>query len=149
MLSKPPRARRDTGMFRSRPSLGLTGSRRICCLSRDITAEWRVTAELKEAVNRQELPSAELQHRIKNTLAMVGAIANQTMRGESVASAREAFSARLMTLSHAHDILTLSNWTAAPIKEVVNGALANIALDRGAFGQVDQTSCFSQSRRWR
>jgi two-component sensor histidine kinase len=79
---------------------------------------------LKEAVARQQLLSGELQHRIKNTLAMVGAIANQTMRGEDVKAAREGFAARLMTLSHAHDILTRTSWTAAPIKEVIDGALA-------------------------
>ena len=68
---------------------------------------------LKEAVERQAVLSLELQHRIKNTLAMVGAIANQTMQGDSVADAREAFAARLMTLSRAHDLLTQSNWASA------------------------------------
>jgi two-component sensor histidine kinase len=96
----------------------------LLSISRDITEEWRATSELKEAVERQALLSGELQHRIKNTLSMVGAIANQTMRGENVAAAREAFAARLTTLSHAHDILTQTSWTKAPIKEVLNGALA-------------------------
>ena len=96
----------------------------LLSISRDITEEWRATSELKEASERQALLSVELQHRIKNTLAMVGAIANQTMRGDNVATAREAFAARLMTLSHAHDILTRTSWTDAPIKEVLNGALA-------------------------
>jgi two-component sensor histidine kinase len=40
-------------------------------------------SELKEQVERQVLLTAELQHRIKNTLAIVSAIANQTMRGDS------------------------------------------------------------------
>jgi two-component sensor histidine kinase len=107
------------------PILGSDGRpSHLLSISRDITEEWRVTSELKEAAERQALLSAELGHRIKNTLAMVGAIANQTMRGDNVAMAREAFSARLMTLSHAHDILTQTSWTDAPIKEVVNGALA-------------------------
>ena len=96
----------------------------LLSISRDITDEWRAVSELKEAVDRQALLSAELQHRIKNTLAMVGAIADQTMRGSDVTAAREAFSARLVTLSHAHDILTQTSWSAAPIKEVVTGALA-------------------------
>jgi two-component sensor histidine kinase len=107
------------------PILGVDGSpSHLLSISRDITDEWRAVAELKDAVERQALLAGELQHRIKNTLAMVGAIANQTMRGDSVASAREAFAARLMTLSHAHDILTQTSWASAPIKEVVNGALA-------------------------
>jgi two-component sensor histidine kinase len=108
------------------PIMGSDGKpSHLLSISRDITEEWRAHAELKEANERQVILTAELQHRIKNTLAMVGAIANQTMRGDSVAGAREAFAARLMILSRAHDILTQSSWTAAPISEVVNGALAS------------------------
>jgi two-component sensor histidine kinase len=93
-------------------------------VSRDVTAEWRVAADLREATERQKILTDELQHRIKNTLAMVGAIANQTMRGDDVDAARDAFAARLVTLSHAHDILTQTSWLSAPIREVVEGALA-------------------------
>jgi two-component sensor histidine kinase len=96
----------------------------LLSISRDITEEWRAIAELKEANERRALLTAELQHRIKNTLAMVAAIANQTMRGDDVSAAREAFSARLMILSHAHDLLTQTSWTEAPIKEIIEGALA-------------------------
>lgn len=107
------------------PILGSGGKpSHLLWISRDITDEWRAIAELKEAVQRQALLTAELQHRIKNTLAMVGAIANQTMRGDNVAAAREAFAARLMTLSRAHDILTQTSWADAPIGDIVNGALA-------------------------
>ncbi len=95
----------------------------LLSISRDITEEWRATSELKKAVDRQELLAGELQHRIKNTLAMVGAIANQTMRGDSVADAREAFSMRLSTLTKAHDILTQKSWASASVADVVNGAL--------------------------
>jgi PAS domain S-box-containing protein len=105
----------------------------LLSISRDITEEWRATAELKEAGERQALLAGELQHRIKNTLAMVGAIANQTMRGDNVNAAREAFSARLMTLSHAHDILTQTSWASAPIKDVLEGALAP---HRSAQGRI-------------
>jgi two-component sensor histidine kinase len=97
---------------------------RLLLVSRDVTAEWRAAAELQDASERQKILTDELQHRIKNTLAMVGAIANQTMRGDDVDAAREAFAARLVTLSHAHDILTQTSWLSAPIREVVEGALA-------------------------
>jgi two-component sensor histidine kinase len=96
----------------------------LLSICRDITDELRAFSDLKEAVQRQALLAAELQHRIKNTLAMVAAIANQTMRGDSVDAAREAFAARLMMLSHAHDILTRTSWSDAPIRDIVNGALA-------------------------
>jgi two-component sensor histidine kinase len=75
-------------------------------------------------MERQALLSGELQHRIKNTLAMVSAISNQTMRGDSVKAARQAFEGRLATLSSAHDILTQTSWSEAPIVNVIDGALA-------------------------
>ena len=107
------------------PILGSDGRpTHLLSISRDITEEWRAAAELKDSAERQALLTGELQHRIKNTLAMVGAIANQTMRGDSVTLAREAFAARLMTLSHAHDLLTQTSWASAPIRDVVSGALA-------------------------
>ena len=96
----------------------------LLSISRDITEEWRTLSELREVVQRQALLATELQHRIKNTLAMVQAIANQTMRGDHVGIAREAFTARLMPLSHAHDLLTQTSWSDAPIRDIVNGALA-------------------------
>ena len=107
------------------PILGRDGEpSHLLSICRDITDELLAVCDLKEAVQRQALLAAELQHRIKNTLAMVAAIANQTMRGDDVGAAREAFVARLMTLSHAHDILTQTSWSDAPIRDIVNGALA-------------------------
>ena len=107
------------------PIFGSDGlPRHLLSISRDITAEWRANADLKEAIERQELLSGELQHRIKNTLAMIGAIARQTIRGDSTEVARGAFEARLMSLSRAHDILMQTRRASAPIKEVVEGALA-------------------------
>ena len=105
----------------------------LLSISRDITEELRAFSDLKEAVQRQGLLAAELQHRIKNTLAMVAAIANQTMCGDDVDAAREAFAARLMTLSRAHDILTQTSWSDAPIREIVNGALAAHRPERGCI----------------
>lgn len=96
----------------------------LLSISRDITAEFRAVADLQEAMSRQSLLAGELQHRIKNMLAMISAIASQTMRGDTMKVAREAFTARLITLSHAHDILTQANWSSLSIKDVVDGALA-------------------------
>lgn len=86
---------------------------------RDVTAE-------KEAENRQILLTRELQHRVKNTLAMVNALANQTLRRATNAQdGLAAFSARLIALGHAHDILTQTSWTSAPILAVVRETLVN------------------------
>jgi two-component sensor histidine kinase len=107
------------------PILGADGKvAHLLSISRDITEEWRATTELEDAAARQAILTGELQHRIKNTLAMVGAIANQTLRGQDIDAAREAFASRLLILGQAHDILTQTSWTSAPILEVVTRALA-------------------------
>ncbi len=91
---------------------------------RMIGAMLDITAR-KRAEEHQRLLTGELQHRVKNTLAMVQAIANQTFRNAvDLEAAREAFSARLILLGRAHDILTRASWTEAPITDVVDGALA-------------------------
>ncbi|MEG9524191.1 MAG: PAS domain S-box protein [Hyphomicrobiales bacterium] len=88
----------------------------------------------RQAEEHQRLLTGELQHRVKNTLAMVQAIANQTFRNaEDLAAARDAFSARLISLGRAHDILTQSKWTEAPVAEVVEGALS---VHRGGTSRI-------------
>jgi len=53
----------------------------------------------------------ELNHRVKNTLATVQAIAAQTLsNSKSITEARSAFEARLMALSRAYDLLTQESW---------------------------------------
>ncbi len=96
---------------------------------RMIGAMLDITAR-KRAEEHQRLLTGELQHRVKNTLALVQAIASQTFRDATdLGATREAFAARLVSLGRAHDILTRSSWTEAPITEVVEGALA---VHRGA-----------------
>lgn len=92
---------------------------------RDVTEE-------KQAEERQLLLTRELQHRVKNTLAMVNALANQTLRrAANVQDGLAAFSARLIALSHAHDILTQTSWTSAPIGAIVAQSLESHRLEDG------------------
>lgn len=69
-----------------------------------------------------ELLLHELQHRIKNTLAMVQAIASQTFL-EAPANEREAFEDRVRALAAAHDLLTRHNWSKVSVTEVVGRSL--------------------------
>jgi two-component sensor histidine kinase len=77
----------------------------------------------KEAEARQQILSGELQHRIKNTLAMVSAIATQTLYGEDIVERRNSFNDRLIALSHAHDILMATSWASASINSILVGVL--------------------------
>jgi two-component sensor histidine kinase len=76
-----------------------------------------------EAENRLQLLNGELKHRVKNTIAVISAIAGQTLRGKGKDSDLDAFNARLVAFGRAHDILTPTNQTTAPIDEVVKDAL--------------------------
>ena len=65
----------------------------------------------------------ELNHRVKNTLAIVQSIATQTLRGEGADGAmRRAFESRLTALAAAHDLLTAENWESASLRQVIEEA---------------------------
>jgi PAS domain S-box-containing protein len=90
--------------------------------------------ERHQAQERQRLLINELNHRVKNTLATVQAIAFQTLKGDmSLAEARASFEARLLALSRAHNILTEENWEGAPIWRVVADSIAHLAGEKGRF----------------
>lgn len=101
------------------PIIGSDGKpESILSVSRDIT-------ELKLAEERQNLIAQELKHRIKNTVAMMQAIANQTLRsGETLEAARDALQERLLAMGRAHDMLTQSAWSRAVLGDLVRQTLA-------------------------
>jgi PAS domain S-box-containing protein len=81
--------------------------------------------ELKESEQRQQLLFDELNHRVKNTLAIVQSLAQQTLRSRS--DPKEfvaAFEERISSLARAHDLLTRESWTGASLGDVVGTAMA-------------------------
>lgn len=84
-------------------------------IGRDIT-------ERKRAEESRELLLQESQHRIRNTIATVQAIAGQTLH-HTPPEEQKAFVARLHALGQAHDLLTSKNWDQAPLGAVVGRAL--------------------------
>ncbi|TCK30565.1 two-component sensor histidine kinase [Ancylobacter aquaticus] len=90
--------------------------------------------EQEATAEQQRLLTFELKHRMKNMLAMVQAIANQTIRsGVTVEDARSTFAARLGALSNAQDILTQMTWTRASVRDVVQSALSPHGVNGGRF----------------
>jgi PAS domain S-box-containing protein len=90
--------------------------------------------EQKTAEERQRLLINELNHRVKNTLATVQAIAAQTLKGEgSLAEAKARFEARLMALSRAHNLLTEQNWGGASLDRVVRDSVEHLAAEPDRF----------------
>ncbi|MBV9262143.1 MAG: PAS domain-containing protein [Pseudolabrys sp.] len=77
-------------------------------------------AERKRVERHQDLLLAELNHRVKNTLAIVLSIATQTLRHSGSAEAfRIGFEKRIMALAEAHNLLTDSNWEGASLRAMV------------------------------
>jgi two-component sensor histidine kinase len=84
-------------------------------------------ASLLDSERRLRLVVAELNHRAKNALATVQALAQQTARGEAgsdPALFTAVFNARLQSLARAHDLLAAFSWEAAALEAVVQAGLA-------------------------
>ncbi|WDR05107.1 HWE histidine kinase domain-containing protein [Devosia rhodophyticola] len=76
-----------------------------------------------QAEEHLRLINSELKHRVKNTLAMVSAIATQTLSGTGQDGPLDTFRHRLAIFGSAHDILTATTWATAEITDVVETAL--------------------------
>ena len=92
---------------------------------RDVHDRW-------EAAQRQRVLLAELAHRIKNTLALVLAIAEQTRRSSPSPEAfHAAFRQRLDALARAHDALLRDGGTETTLEAVLREALAPHMAEAG------------------
>ena len=86
------------------------------------------------AMDQQRLLIAELNHRVKNTLATVQSIAAQTLRSSpSPEGFRCSFQARLVALSHTHDVLTQTQWRGADLHRLLEQELTPYGESRFAI----------------
>jgi PAS domain S-box-containing protein len=96
--------------------------RRVAGLARDVT-------EAKRAEQQRELLIGELNHRVKNTLALVQALAAHTRHAAvSPSDFEQAFTSRLHALGHAHDLLTQTHWKGTSLHQVIETALAPFSV---------------------
>jgi len=112
--------------------------------------------ELREAARRRELLVAELNHRVKNTLATVQSLATQTLKGAGGDPERfsEEFSARLRTLARAHDLLSRVAWQPTEFGALARAALApwleaDAGTGRIVLPPAAAASRSRPNRRWR
>jgi two-component sensor histidine kinase/CheY-like chemotaxis protein len=91
-----------------------------------LLAQAGIDAKRREAAEKlQKLILDELHHRIKNTLAIVSAIASQSLRtATSIEQGQEAIEGRLIALGRAHDQLMQVSWANASLADTVRGATA-------------------------
>ncbi|TFV74677.1 response regulator [Bradyrhizobium frederickii] len=83
-----------------------------------------IDAEQRSAADKlQKLILGELHHRVKNTLAMVSAIASQSFRGApSIEHGQKAMEGRLLALGRAHDLLMQVSWADASLTHTLSSA---------------------------
>jgi PAS domain S-box-containing protein len=89
--------------------------------------------ERKRAEEHRQLLVNELNHRVKNTLAVVQAIAQQTFRGlDGPGDLFAAFQNRLAALAAAHNLLSRLNWERASLEELARETTA------ASFGRAER-----------
>jgi two-component sensor histidine kinase len=93
--------------------------------AQNLLATAGIDAREREASDKlQKLILEELHHRIKNTLATVGAIVSQSLRDLPVAEhAQHAIEGRLLALGRAHDLLLQARWSSANLATIVRSAI--------------------------
>ncbi len=88
----------------------------------------------KRAEETQRLLIGELNHRVKNTLATVQAMAAHTLRftGDP-ASFAETFGGRIQSMSRAHSMLSAATWRGAKLHEIVADQLRLGLIEEDRF----------------
>ena len=90
--------------------------------------------EIKIAEEQRQLMLGEMNHRMKNTLAMVHAIVSQTLRqADNLKDASAAIQSRIGMMAKAHDRLINSDWTQTRVCDVIEAALAPHRTGSGRF----------------
>jgi PAS domain S-box-containing protein len=90
--------------------------------------------ERKAQEKTRQLLVDELNHRVKNTLAMVQSIARLTLRQtKSPEDFAASFTGRIQALAGAHDVLTASSWHGADVASLVRDQLILGDVGEGRF----------------
>ena len=96
---------------------GRPEDRQVGVLFNDISAR-------KYAEEQREMLTHELSHRVKNTLAVVQALARQPQPGDTLAEYRDRFIGRIHALGRAHEQLLQTRWRSADLGALVQDTLS-------------------------
>ncbi|MGI4748930.1 MAG: ATP-binding protein [Janthinobacterium lividum] len=103
---------------------------RMIGVSLDVTMRKQAEAQRTTLLN-------ELNHRVKNTLAIVQAIARQTQRNARTPTAfMTDLTARISALARAHDLLTDTSWDGAQLADVIDQTLEFYPNNSDGISQV-------------
>jgi PAS domain S-box-containing protein len=129
------RLRRANGAVRWVETLGLAYFEGEGCERRavnfvatvqDITERKKREEERREREEKEHLLMREINHRAKNMLSVVDAIAHQTV-ASNPEDFVERFSERIQALSANQDLLVRNEWRGVDIEELVHAQLAHFA----------------------
>jgi PAS domain S-box-containing protein len=102
---------------------------RLKGLTRDIT-------ERRRAEERQQLLVRELDHRVKNVLASVAAVAQRTREGSgSMDEFLQLFDGRIQSMANAQALLSRSSWQGVGLANLVQSELAPWVGEGGASAE--------------
>jgi two-component sensor histidine kinase len=84
----------------------------------------RSLIQLLEATRQERIFTLELQHRVKNTLAVVQSVASQTARtSQNPSDFKYDLGERLIAIAEAHNVLCDAGWRPVPLKTVAERVL--------------------------
>ena len=90
-------------------------------------------SERKAAETHQQVLLYELQHRVKNILATIGALATRMLRdGGSLEDFSTAFLGRLRAMATTHDLLSRTNWAGADLRQLLETVMRGQSPAQGA-----------------
>lgn len=99
----------------------------ILLMSIGVAFALRMASAISRGETLHNLLVQELNHRVKNTLAVLQAIASQTFRSADKTE-RDAFDGRLGALARAHDLLSEEKWAGADAQGIIHRVLEPYAV---------------------
>ena len=103
----------------------------------DITEQVRARHRAQESESQKTLLLAELQHRVKNSLATVRAISRFLLAGSDDAETfQQRLSSRLSAMARTHDLLTDADWISADLADLIAAEAAPYEREASARVRV-------------
>jgi chemotaxis family two-component system sensor kinase Cph1 len=108
----------------------------------------QVMRERTKAQEHQDFLMAELDHRVKNTLANIQALILHTRQSaESLESFTRGLERRIRAMAHAHNLLTRSRWEGADLRSLAAEELDFYGRDGGYDTVLDGPEVTLKPRR--
>ena len=88
----------------------------------------------REAQKKQDVLIAELNHRVRNILTLVKALANQSrVKAQTLEDYVANFSQRIFSLANAHDLLAQSQWNGIALRHIVETEFSALGQDYSKY----------------